>query len=345
MSRQPEAQAQPGGSHRPVLLKEVLEALAPRDGAIYVDGTFGAGGYSRAILDAADCTVWGIDRDKAAVARGRKLAEDYAGRLHMVEGCFGDMVSLLAGKLTAPLAGIALDLGVSSMQLDEAERGFSFRSDGPLDMRMEGPAAEGRRSAAEVVNALPEAELADIIYTYGEERRARQVARAIVAARAEKPFTRTGELAELVRSVVKAPPGKRGGPKAIDPATRTFQALRIYVNDELGELQRGLEAAEALLGPGGRLAVVSFHSLEDRIVKQFLRERSGQQAAASRHAPPVPAGAAGGAKAATFTLLFRGTRRPDEAECRDNPRARSAQLRAAERTAAPANEPFGRAVA
>ncbi|GAB4354610.1 MAG: 16S rRNA (cytosine(1402)-N(4))-methyltransferase RsmH [Kiloniellaceae bacterium] len=331
MSRQPATQAQPGGSHRPVLLKEVLEALAPRDGAIYVDGTFGAGGYSRAILDAADCTVWGIDRDKAAVARGRKLAEDYAGRLHMVEGCFGDMVSLLAGKLSAPLAGIALDLGVSSMQLDEAERGFSFRADGPLDMRMEGPAAEGRRSAAEVVNALPEAELADIIYTYGEERRARQVARAIVAARAEKPFTRTGELAELVRGVVKGPKG----PKAIDPATRTFQALRIYVNDELGELQRGLEAAEALLGPGGRLAVVSFHSLEDRIVKQFLRERSGQQAAGSRHAPPVAA-AAGGAAAATFTLLFRGTRRPGEAECRDNPRARSAQLRAAERTAAPA---------
>ncbi|WP_340115395.1 16S rRNA (cytosine(1402)-N(4))-methyltransferase RsmH [Pelagibius sp. 7325] len=341
MSRRPETQAQPGGSHRPVLLKEVLDALAPRDGAIYVDGTFGAGGYSRAILDAADCTVWGIDRDKAAVARGHKLAEQYAGRLHMVEGCFGDMVDLLADRLTAPLAGIALDLGVSSMQLDEAERGFSFRADGPLDMRMEGPTAEGRPSAAEVVNTLPESELADIIYTYGEERRARQVARAIVAARAERPLARTGELAELVRAVVKAPPGKRGGPKAIDPATRTFQALRIHVNDELGELQRGLEAAEALLGPGGRLAVVSFHSLEDRIVKQFLRERSGQDAAGSRHAPP----ASGDTKAATFTLLFRGTRRPGEDESRGNPRARSAQLRAAERTEAPAHGSYGRKVA
>jgi 16S rRNA (cytosine1402-N4)-methyltransferase len=320
------------GGHRPVLLKEVLEALAPRDGAIYVDGTFGAGGYSRAILEAADCTVWGIDRDPSAVAGGRALAARYSGRLHMVEGCFGDMVRLLADKVTTPLDGLALDLGVSSMQIDEPERGFSFRADGPLDMRMEGPAAEGRPSAAEVVNSLPEGELADIIYTYGEERRSRQVARAIVATRAEKPFTRTGELADLVRSVVKRPGGGKGV-KAIDPATRTFQALRIHVNDELGELERGLQAAENLLGPGGRLAVVSFHSLEDRIVKQFLRERSLQEAAASRHAPPA---ARPDDRAATFTPLFRGTRRADEAECRENPRARSAQLRAAERTAAPA---------
>jgi 16S rRNA (cytosine1402-N4)-methyltransferase len=217
------------------------------------------------------------------------------------------------------------------MQLDVPERGFSFRADGPLDMRMEGPAAEGRPSAAEVVNSLPEGELADIIFNYGEERRARQVARAIVAARTDKPLTRTGELAELVRAVVKQPRGAKGA-KAIDPATRTFQALRIHVNDELGELQRGLQAAEDLLGPGGRLAVVTFHSLEDRIAKQFLRERSGQEAAGSRHAPPTREAG----KAATFALLFRGTRRPDEAECRANPRARSAQLRAAERTAAPA---------
>jgi 16S rRNA (cytosine1402-N4)-methyltransferase len=329
------ARPEPSGGHRPVLLKEVLDALAPRDGAIYVDGTFGAGGYSRALLEAADCTVWGIDRDSAAVARGRALAERYAGRLTVVEGCFGDMASLLADRLPAAPAGIALDLGVSSMQLDEPERGFSFRADGPLDMRMEGPAADGRPSAAEVVNALPEAELADIIYSYGEERRARQVARAIVAARAEKPLARTGELAELVRAVVKQPKGTRGaakGAKSIDPATRTFQALRIHVNDELGELERGLAAAEALLAPGGRLAVVTFHSLEDRIVKQFLRERSGQEAAGSRHAPPTREAD----RAATFTLLFRGTRRPGEAESRANPRARSAQLRAAERTAAPA---------
>jgi 16S rRNA (cytosine1402-N4)-methyltransferase len=329
------------GGHRPVLLKEVLDALAPRDGAIYVDGTFGAGGYSRALLDAADCSVWGIDRDKGAVARGRELAGRYAGRLTVVEGRFGDMEDLLTGRLPAAPDGIALDLGVSSMQLDEPERGFSFRADGPLDMRMEGPAAEDRPTAAEVVNTLPEGELADIIYSYGEERRARQVARAIVAARTDKPLARTGELAELVRGVVKQPRGQKGA-KAIDPATRTFQALRIYVNDELGELERGLEAAEALLAPGGRLAVVTFHSLEDRIVKQFLRERSGQQAAGSRHAPPT---AAGPGRAATFTLLFRGTRRPDEAECRGNPRARSAQLRAAERTAAPAQGPIGRSVA
>jgi 16S rRNA (cytosine1402-N4)-methyltransferase len=340
MHARPESQGQPGSGHRPVLLKEVLEALAPRDGAIYVDGTFGAGGYSRAILDAADCTVWGIDRDKAAVARGRALAEDFAGRLRMIEGCFGEMADLLA-ELSGAVDGVALDLGVSSMQLDEAERGFSFRADGPLDMRMEGPDAAGRPSAAEVVNSLPEAELADIIYEYGEERRARQVARAIVAARAEKPIARTFELAELVRGVVKPARTQKSGAKAIDPATRTFQALRIYVNDELGELRRGLEAAEALLGPGGRLAVVSFHSLEDRIVKQFLRERSGGDAGGSRHAPPTRETD----RAATFTLLFRGTRRPAEDECRANPRARSAQLRAAERTAAPARGPFGRQVA
>ncbi|MGD1879383.1 MAG: 16S rRNA (cytosine(1402)-N(4))-methyltransferase RsmH [Kiloniellaceae bacterium] len=344
MNARPETSGGPQGGHRPVLLKEVLEALAPRDGAIYVDGTFGAGGYSRAILDAADCTVWGVDRDTSAIARGRDLAKSYPGRLHLVEGCFGDMADLLADKLSTPLDGVALDLGVSSMQLDEPERGFSFRTDGPLDMRMEGPlasrGAEGRPSAAEVVNSLPEAELADIIYTYGEERRSRQVARAIVQTRADKPFTRTGELADLVRGVIKQPRTAKG-PKAIDPATRTFQALRIYVNDELGELQRGLAAAEALLGPGGRLAVVSFHSLEDRIVKQFLRERSGQEAAGSRHAPPSKEDG----PAATFTLLFRGTRRPGEDECRGNPRARSAQLRAAQRTAAPAQGPFGRQVA
>jgi 16S rRNA (cytosine1402-N4)-methyltransferase len=330
MSPTPPSTGPTAGGHRPVLLKEVLEALAPRDGAIYVDGTFGAGGYSRAILEAADCTVWGIDRDKSAVERGRELAAGYAGRLQVVEGRFGDMAELLADKVSEPLDGVALDLGVSSMQLDQPERGFSFRADGPLDMRMEG--AGERPTAADTVNSLPEAELADIIYTYGEERRARQVARAIVNARAEKPLTRTAELAELVRGVVKAPKGSKGA-KAIDPATRTFQALRIYVNDELGELHRGLEAAEALLGPGGRLAVVSFHSLEDRIVKQFLRARSGQQAGASRHAPPSPAE---DAKTPTFTPLFRGTRRAGEEECRENPRARSAQLRAAERTAAPA---------
>ncbi len=321
-----------GGGHKPVLLTEVLEALAPRDGAIYVDGTFGAGGYSRAILDAADCQVWGIDRDRQAVERGLGLAEAYGGRLQLVEGRFGEMEALLADKLDRPLDGIALDLGVSSMQLDEAERGFSFRFDGPLDMRMEGAdpgEAAGRPSAAELVNRLPESELADIIYRYGEERRSRQVARAIVEARGDKPITRTGELAELVRGAVKQ--GAKRGAKAIDPATRTFQALRIFVNDELGELERGLEAAETLLGPGGRLAVVSFHSLEDRQVKQFLRDRSRTAAGGSRHLPP-----AGEAETfePTFRPLFRGSKRASETECRDNPRARSAHLRAAERSAA-----------
>ena len=239
------ARPQTDRGHRPVLLQEVLEALAPRDGAIYVDGTFGAGGYSCAILEAADCTVWGIDRDAKAVARGRELAAGYPNRLHLVEGCFGDMSRLLADKVDEPLDGVALDLGVSSMQLDEPERGFSFRADGPLDMRMEGPSAAARPSAAEAVNSLPEQDLADIIYTYGEERRARQVARAIVAARSEKPFTRTAELAKLVRGVVK-PARSAKGAKAIDPATRTFQALRIYVNDELGEHCCGLAQAESV---------------------------------------------------------------------------------------------------
>lgn len=322
-----------GGRHKPVLCKEVLEALAPRDGAIYVDGTFGAGGYSRALLEAADCRVWGIDRDHAAVVAGRRMAKDFDGRLQVIEGRFGDMEALLADEVREAFDGIALDLGVSSMQLDEAERGFSFRFDGPLDMRMEGPdsdAKASRPSAADLVNGLPEAELADIIYRYGEERRSRQVARAIVEARSDKPITRTGELAELVRAVVK-PGGKRGGAKAIDPATRTFQALRIQVNDELGELERGLEAAEALLAPGGRLAVVSFHSLEDRQVKQFLRERSRETPAGSRHLPPAQNAED---YRPTFRPLFGGSKRAGEAECRENPRARSAHLRAAERNAA-----------
>lgn len=322
MSPTPPSTGPTAGGHRPVLLKEVLEALAPRDGAIYVDGTFGAGGYSRAILEAADCTVWGIDRDKSAVARGRELAAGYAGRLQVVEGRFGDMAELLADKVSEPLDGVALDLGVSSMQLDQPERGFSFRADGPLDMRMEG--AGERPTAADAVNSLPEAELADIIYTYGEERRARQVARAIVAARKEQPIERTLALAEIVRRTVKQ------GKDKIDPATRTFQGLRIYVNDELGELERGLKAAEKLLAPGGRIAVVSFHSLEDRIVKTFLRERSRQRPQGSRHLPAAePAGYA------TFDLISRGAIKPGEEEARRNPRARSARLRAAERLDVP----------
>lgn len=333
----------PPGGHTPVMLDEVMEVLAPRDGGIYLDGTFGDGGYSKALLEAAECRLWAIDRDPAAVARGQALAAAYDGRLTVVEGRFGDMDLLLEGRLDSGLDGIALDLGVSSLQLADAERGFSFRLDGPLDMRMEGPGEEtppGRGSAAEAVMTLSEQELADVIFRYGEERRARQVARAIVEARRRAPIERTEQLAEIVRAVVK-----RGAEGGIDPATRTFQGLRIYVNDELGELQRGLEAAERLLAPGGRLAVVAFHSLEDRVTKNFLRLRCGAMPKGSRHLPSaVPPCAPGGeGRAATFTTFFSGARRPSEAECRRNPRARSARLRAAERTAAPAWErPPGR---
>ncbi|MFQ5774231.1 MAG: 16S rRNA (cytosine(1402)-N(4))-methyltransferase RsmH [Kiloniellaceae bacterium] len=316
----------PGG-HVPVMLREVLEVLAPRDGAIYVDATFGAGGYATAILDAAECRVWGIDRDPQAVARAAGLVRRYTGRLTVIAGRFGAMHRLLCGHGVDTVDGVALDLGVSSMQLDAPERGFSFRADGPLDMRME---CEGGPSAAEVINALSESELADLIRRYGEERRARQVARAIVGARRERPIERTVQLAEIVRKAV----GRRAkGGGGIDPATRTFQALRIHVNDEMGELERGLRGAERLLAPGGRLAVVAFHSLEDRIVKTFLKERSGAGPRGPRHLPEE-AGAT--RRSPTFEPLFRGACRPSRAERDANPRARSARLRAARRTAAPA---------
>ena len=314
------------GGHKPVLLRDVLEALAPRDGGVYIDGTFGAGGYSRAILDSADCTVWAIDRDPQAISAGGAMSANYAGRLRLKQGRFGDMRALLPSEGVAGADGIALDIGVSSMQLDRAERGFSFRLDGPLDMRMEsvGP------SAADVVNSAAERELADIIFNLGEERRARAIARAIVEARKTKRFSSTGELAEIVR---RANPVRSAD--GIDPATRTFQALRIHVNDELGELDRGLRAAEALLKSGGRLAVVTFHSLEDRQVKNYLRERCGTAPRVSRHLPPESANDA----APTFRLLPQNGRTPGEDEVARNPRARSARLRAAERTAAPSQLP------
>lgn len=307
--------------HIPVLLAEVVEALAPRDGGVIVDGTFGAGGYTRALLSAADCRVYAIDRDPGAVAAARRLADAYPGRVVPVEGRFGEMDRLLAEKGVRAADGIALDIGVSSMQLDQAERGFSFRADGPLDMRMgrSGP------TAADIVNEEAEADLADIIYTLGEERRSRQVARAIVAARRETPIATTLQLAEIV-----APHAERI--VGIHPATRTFQALRIKVNDELGELERGLRAAERLLRSSGRLAVVSFHSLEDRIVKRFLDARSGHAAAPSRHLPQLAVPSA----APSFRLPRRGAVKPTAAEVAANPRARSARLRIAERTEAPA---------
>jgi len=305
--------------HLPVLRDEVVAALAPRDGATYVDGTFGAGGYSAALLATARCRVLGIDRDPEAVRRGADLAAQHPGRLMVIEGRFGDMERLVGDAAPGPIAGVALDLGVSSMQLDRPERGFSFRFDGPLDMRM-GTTGE---SAADLVARLSEAELAELIRSLGEERYARRVARAIVAARNEQPIRRTGELADIVRGAI---PHREPG---LDSATRTFQALRIAVNDELGELDRGLIGAERLLMPGGRLAVVAFHSLEDARVKNFLRRRS-TAAAVSRHAPPPP-----GAPAPSFRLLHRRAVRPGAEETQRNPRARSARLRTGERTASP----------
>jgi len=319
-----QAEARKQASHTPVLVDAVLAALAPRDDAVYVDATFGAGGYSMALLDAARCRIIGIDRDPDAAARGRKLAEHLGGRLMIIEGRFGDMVRLLASVTTGPIAGITFDLGVSSMQLDTPERGFSYRLDGPLDMRMSGEVP----SAADLIASLSEGQLAKLIRDFGEERFARRVARAIVAARHHRAIRRTVEFAEIVRAAVpKFEPG-------LDPATRTFQALRIAVNDELGELERGLVAAEQLLMHGGRLAVVSFHSLEDRLVKLFLQQRGEQAARTSRHVPgpdrtPIP----------TFKSLGRHAVRPDSVEIARNPRARAARLRVAERSAAPAWSP------
>ena len=300
--------------HLPVMLAEVLETLAPRNGGHYIDGTFGGGGYSKAILEAADCRVLGIDRDPDAIARGRELAKQFGGRLTIVQGEFSQMDELFTGKSD----GVVLDLGVSSFQFDEADRGFSFREDGPLDMRM----SKSGVSAADFVNTAEESVLADVIHHLGEERFARRVARAIVAAR---PLSRTAELADVVAKAL--------GPAAlrhpIHPATRTFQALRIHVNDELGELERGLEAAERVLNAGGRLVVVAFHSLEDRIVKRFFSERGKPQPAGSRHTPT-----AAPKHPQTFRLITSKPRMPTDAEIAQNPRARSARLRAAEKLAA-----------
>jgi 16S rRNA (cytosine1402-N4)-methyltransferase len=307
----------------PVLLRQAIEHLAPRDGGIYIDGTFGAGGYAAAILSAAETRVIGIDRDADAIAAGRALVEASNGRLTLVEGRFATL-DAITSRAGAAAAGVVLDLGVSSMQLDTPERGFSFRQDGPLDMRMgrDGP------TAADILAAASERDLADIIFNLGEERHSRAVARAIVAARRQRPIVTTGALADIVGRVVHGRPGD------IHPATRTFQALRLFVNDELHELEGGLAAAERILKPGGRLVVVSFHSLEDRIVKTFLALRSGS-GGGSRHLPEkVP-------EAATFRLLTRRPVTPDDAEIRENPRARSAKLRAAERTDAPARTGAG----
>ena len=305
--------------HVPVLLDEVLDALAVAPGETHVDGTFGAGGYTKAILDKGAARVIAFDRDPDAIRKGEALAASNGGRLTLVPERFSRMRQALALHGVDKVDGVTLDIGVSSMQLDQAERGFSFQGDGPLDMRM---SREGQ-SAADFVNQADEAEIADVIFHYGEERQSRRIARAIVAGR---PIERTAQLAEIVRKAAGHHPGMKK-----DPATRTFQAIRIHVNEELSELEGGLAAAEQVLAPGGRLAVVTFHSLEDRIVKRFLKSRSGDRPAGSRH---LPAANESG-PAPTFEAVAKPVK-AGEAETRDNPRARSATLRAARRTSAPA---------
>lgn len=312
--------------HRPVMLAEVLEALAPHDGGIYVDGTFGAGGYSRAILKQARCRVIAFDRDRHVLPTAEALAQESDGRFMFILGNFADMQAHLSERGVDEVNGIVLDIGVSSMQIDEAARGFSFRQDGPLDMRMSG---EGR-SAADIVATASEEELADIFYHYGEERAARRIARIIVKARETTPITRTSELASLIAATL----GRHG---KTDPATKSFQALRIVVNDELGALESALFAAEQILAPEGRLVVITFHSLEDRIVKAYLNSRCGKLGGVSRHQPEVPVHV----PPPSFLPIRPEKRTPTKAECEANPRARSAKLRAAVRTHAPAHPQGG----
>lgn len=306
--------------HVPVLREEVLAALTPRQGGIYLDATFGAGGYTEAILSTPGTKVLALDRDPTAIAAGQDLVGEFKDRLQLERARFSELESVAQSRSIAAFDGIVFDIGVSSMQLDEAARGFSFRHDGPLDMRME---CEGQ-SAADLVNGADEAQLADILYHFGEERAARRIAKAIVAERARAPFRTTLRLAE---TIARAAQGRPGG---IHPATRSFQALRIAVNDELGELVKGLAAAERVLKEGGCLAVVTFHSLEDRIVKHFFATRSGRGEAASRPLPGEPE-----RPAPTFTMAGRQPIEASAAETERNPRARSAKLRFATRTAAP----------
>jgi 16S rRNA (cytosine1402-N4)-methyltransferase len=305
--------------HAPVLLDEVIAALSVAPGETHVDGTFGAGGYSRAILDKGAARVYAFDRDPDAVQAGEALAASSGGRLTLVPERFSRMRQALAAHGVDRVDGVTLDVGVSSMQLDREERGFSFQADGPLDMRM----AKQGESAADFVNQAAEEMIADVLWRYGEEPKSRRIARAIVAAR---PIERTGKLAEVVRKAA----GHHAGMKK-DPATRTFQAIRIHLNEELQELEGGLAAAEQVLGPGGRLAVVTFHSLEDRLVKRFLKERSGDLPAGSRHRPERVRAAS----APSFEGVAKAVR-PSDAEVRANPRARSATLRVARRTHSPA---------
>jgi 16S rRNA (cytosine1402-N4)-methyltransferase len=316
--------------HAPVLLAEVIEALAPQAGDVIIDATFGAGGYTRAIL-ATGATVIALDRDPTVQPHADAVAEDFPGRFTLVRTPFSGLTEAFADSGATRLDGVVFDIGVSSMQLDQAERGFSFMRDGPLDMRM----SDEGETAADIVNGWDHGPMAHIFKLYGDERQSGRVATAILRRRAERPFERTLDLAEVVE---KALGGRRGAP--IHPATRVFQALRIAVNDELGQLRQGLEAAEAALSPGGRLAVVTFHSLEDRIVKAFLTERTGNAPGGSRHAPVAIE-----TRKPSFLLSFKGTREAGDAERADNPRARSAKLRAAVRTDAAPWGVFGGRVA
>ena len=310
----------PPPRHIPVLGRQAVALLDPREGGIYVDATFGAGGYSRAILDTEGTRVIGIDRDRSAISGGFDLVDRSAGRLTLVEDRFSHLAAICAAQGDSAVDGVVMDVGVSSMQLDEAGRGFSFRLDGPLDMRMgdDGP------TAADVIARASETDLANIIYIFGEERHSRSLARAIVAARKQAPVTTTRALADIVGKVVRGKPGE------IHPATRTFQALRIFVNQELDELHLALAAAERVLKPGGRLVVVSFHSLEDRIVKNFFGERA-KAGGGSRHQPEIAQAEP------SFAILTKRAVTADEAEISANARARSAKLRAAMRTDAPAH--------
>lgn len=307
--------------HAPVLLAEVIAALDPKPGDVVIDATFGAGGYTRAILERG-ADVVALDRDPTVQPFADAVARDFPDRFQLIRTAFSGLAEAFAESGKARLDGAVFDIGVSSMQLDQAERGFSFMRDGPLDMRM----SDEGQTAADIVNTWDHGPLAHIFKLYGDERQSGRVATAILRRRVEQPFTRTLDLAEVVE---KALGGRRGA--AIHPATRVFQALRIAVNDELGELERGLEAAEATLAPGGRLVVVTFHSLEDRMVKAFLTERTGNAPGGSRHAPVAVE-----TRKPSFDLLFKGAREAGEAELAVNPRARSAKIRAAVRTDAPA---------
>lgn len=306
--------------HNPVLVVEVVEALSPKADAVYLDATFGRGGYSRAILDAAPCEVIAIDRDPDAIAAGQSLCQEYDDRLTLLEGRFSQIRSLLASINVPYVDGIVFDFGVSSPQLDDAERGFSFRFDGPLDMRME----KSGTDASDFINAASEKDIADILWQFGEERASRRIARAIIEARKETEITTTFQLAKIIRAVMPRPK-----PGQIDPATRSFQAIRIYINNELEEIRAALPAAMACLKPGGKLAVVAFHSLEDRLVKTFIMNEAGKAPRPSRHLPDLEE------HPPRLKMITRKPIIPSDDEMHRNPRSRSARLRIAERTDAP----------